>query len=556
MPSFDLIHEPWIPCLRLTDGRLEELGLLATLARAHELREISDPSPLVTIALYRLLLAVVHRSLDGPRSIEEWGALWTEGRFDTGKLEAYLRRWRDRFDLFQSGRPFYQTAGLPEERAHVISKLAPEVASPGNAVLLFDHTLDPSMTPGEAARALVAFHLFAVGGLVTPLPGEVQTRSANAGPLAKAAVALVRGSTLFQTLLLNLHRYDPDDGAPGPARPDDCPAWEQDKPTTPTDRAPRGYLDYLTWQSRRIRLFPTTADGHVLVRRVIICKGFQLPDDFARPSVETMVAFVKNVTASPGKDPWTPVGFHAERALWRDSLALLQSIAGQRQRPKILSWLNDLVAEDYLERSAVLPLDLFGMLTDQANVLLWRHERLPVPLAYLEDGELVRVLGDALRLAEQTASRLRAATWTLAKLVEAPESDRPEARQPDRAAIKARAAALTAEPGYWSRLEPAFYELLVALPTDRTESDMGVTYGQRTVPPWAHAVWRAAVAAFAAASDGLANSPRTVKAVARAENVLRGSLWPLHRPYTPLNRPGSTEPDAAEPSAIEMEVSV
>ena len=346
MFHFDLVREPWIPCLRAVDGRSEELGLLAVLARAHELREISDPSPLVTITLHRLLLAILHRVLDGPRSPQAWWDLWNQGRFDHARFEAYFRRWSERFDLFHPEYPFYQTAGLPEEKSQVSAKLTPEVASPGNAVLLFDHTLDSALTPSEAARALIAYHAFAVGGLVTYLPGEEKHRSAKAGPLAGSAVALVRGPTLFHTLLLNLHRYDPEDDVPCPADPDDAPCWEQNAPITPVDRPPRGYLDYLTWQSRRSRLIPTAdADGQIVVRRAVILKGFQLPDDFEQPRVETMVAFVKNPAPRKGEDPWKPIGFNTERAIWRDSLALMQSIAGRSQRPKMLSWLSDLVVE-------------------------------------------------------------------------------------------------------------------------------------------------------------------------------------------------------------------
>lgn len=542
MSQFDLVREPWIPCLRLADGRLEELGLLATLLRAHELREISDASPLVTVTLHRLLLAVLHRALGGPRSIEEWRALWSRGRFDSAPIEAYFQRWHDRFDLFHPERPFYQTATLPERSAQAVSKLTPEVASPGNAVLLFDHTVDPALAPAEAARALVAFHAFTVGGLVSFLPGEQHHRSADAGPLSRTAVGLVRGASLFHTLLLNLHQYDPEDAVPCPSRPDDCPAWERDEPTVPADRSPRGYLDYLTWQSRRVRLFPAvTDDGQVLVRSVAVMKGFQFPDGFERRSAETMVAFVKNPKARPGEDPWPPVGFREDRALWRESLALFQSLADRRQRPKMLTWLNELVAAGCLKRSDVLPLDLFGMVTDQANVRLWRHERLPLPLAYLEDGELVRLLGDALKLAEDTERELSSVVRLLARLIEAPESDRPGTRQPDRDAVRARAQSLGVEPRYWSRLDPSYHGLLVALPADRLETPAGPTYGQRTLPAWALEVRRAALAAFAAATDGLASAPRTVKAVARAENALRFALQQVHQPYLEQAQFSSTQ---------------
>ena len=68
--SFNLIDGEWIPCIML-DGTTREFGLLETLARAHEVEEVFDPSPLITASLHRLLLAILHRNF-GPASIQEW----------------------------------------------------------------------------------------------------------------------------------------------------------------------------------------------------------------------------------------------------------------------------------------------------------------------------------------------------------------------------------------------------------------------------------------------------------------------------------------------------
>ena len=58
--SFDLLKRAWVPCIR-ADGTLDELSLRDALVRAHELRALHGESPLVVAALYRLLLAVLHR---------------------------------------------------------------------------------------------------------------------------------------------------------------------------------------------------------------------------------------------------------------------------------------------------------------------------------------------------------------------------------------------------------------------------------------------------------------------------------------------------------------
>ena len=65
--SFNLTMQPWIPCLA-DNGMQVELSLSQCFAQAHELRELGGESPLVTVALYRLLLAILHRVHQGPES--------------------------------------------------------------------------------------------------------------------------------------------------------------------------------------------------------------------------------------------------------------------------------------------------------------------------------------------------------------------------------------------------------------------------------------------------------------------------------------------------------
>ena len=94
-PTFNLVDQPWIPCVWL-DGRRELLGLEAVLVRAHELRDIYDDSPLVTVSLHRLLLALVHHALRGPARMSDWATLWRngEGRFDETLFTLVPRLYR------------------------------------------------------------------------------------------------------------------------------------------------------------------------------------------------------------------------------------------------------------------------------------------------------------------------------------------------------------------------------------------------------------------------------------------------------------------------------
>lgn len=523
--SFDLIDEPWVPCL-MEDGQPRDLGLRALLAEAPEIREIVDPSPPVTVALHRLALAILHRCF-GPGSAADWAALWTRGRWDEAVLAAYFARWRDRFNLFDHDHPFYQVTSLDIGYATPVTKLTHELTSPGNNQTLFDHTTEWNLPPAAVARYLLAHQAFTVGGLVSLERGQEPKlfKSADAAPLTKGAVAIVQGGNLFETLMLNLHRYHREDAMPFAFAGEDRPAWEREEETRAEDRRPDGYLDLLTWQSRRVRLFPERDElGAVVVRRVVIMKGNQFPDSWSIRDGETMIAFRKNAEAARGQEPWVAVGFRENRAVWRDSLALFRSLSDGRQRPRTATWLAELVDEGALDRAQTLPLDLGGLLTDRANVVLWRHERLPMPLAYLANPALLDALTRALRLAEAVLQVLRQGVRSLARLLLAPTSDDPDARQPPVSVVQARIDNFGAERRYWSRLEIPFKSLLVDLAADEAIVEGEPVYGGETLPRWAEEVGRTAWLAFAEAAFGGGTSARALKAAADAERVFASRL--------------------------------
>ena len=75
VPVFNLITAQWI-LVQQQDGLVEEVSLLDLFARAHELRGVVGEVPTQTFAITRLLLAILHRALDGPSSIDDWARLW------------------------------------------------------------------------------------------------------------------------------------------------------------------------------------------------------------------------------------------------------------------------------------------------------------------------------------------------------------------------------------------------------------------------------------------------------------------------------------------------
>jgi CRISPR system Cascade subunit CasA len=526
--SFNLITEPWIPCSMSSDGSLRELSLREVLARAPGIEEINDPSPLVTVALHRLLIAILHRNF-GPKSINEWHDLSLKGSFDEVALTGYFDRWSGRFDLFSEQSPFYQCAGLDYSYERPISTLLPQLAA-GNNATLFDHCVDDVpvfLSPKEAAKYVIAHQAFTVGGLISFEKGQDPKiyKSADAAPLTKGAVQVVKGDNLFRTLLLNMVPYDPEHELPFAAEGPDMPSWESDCGCYVGDRLPQGYLDLLTWQSRRIRLHPEDDElGNTVVSKIVIMKGSQFPDGFLLRNYETMLSYRDNPKAKPKEDPYILLGFREDKALWRDSQAVLGVASNPDQCSKVAEHLAMLNLRQKLARAQTLNVDLGGMSNDKSKVLFWRHERLPLPLPYLEERELGETLGQALGVADKAGRAVNDSIRYLAKLLLGPEADQPGGRQPDKDAVGQLSDSLNTSQSYWGRLEVPFKTLVVDLANDINSDG---EYGQRVIPEWSQTACRLANESFRSVIDNLDGSGRSLKASARAERFMNSRLAAL-----------------------------
>ncbi|MBW2122702.1 MAG: type I-E CRISPR-associated protein Cse1/CasA, partial [Deltaproteobacteria bacterium] len=154
MSRFNLIDEKWIP-VRFLDGIRDELGLgiKETLLRSREIAAIEDPSPLVEAALYRFLLAVLYRAIEGPTGPNEANALFRDG-LPADKITAYLEKKRDRFWLLDDNYPFGQIPTFKPKAWRAWTAIAVE-CNADTAKVLFDHVdeMEPgSISPAAAAR--------------------------------------------------------------------------------------------------------------------------------------------------------------------------------------------------------------------------------------------------------------------------------------------------------------------------------------------------------------------------------------------------------------------
>jgi CRISPR system Cascade subunit CasA len=528
MPSYDLLTEPWIPVL---DARIDlrsdpdapmapaHVGLRDALLRAHELGEVAGGSPLETIALYRLLLALTLDVYQPDPEPDVWADLWRAGRFPAEPLDAYLsdpERGASRFDLLHPTRPFYQHATPDASQSGKdpapLAKLFHDQAS-GNNATLFGHQLDsqPSVLPlAQAARGLVATQAAALGG------GVSKPFNFSDAPLVGRLQFWIRGRSLFDALLLN----GPPDREARMGAQADAPVWRQPLPDPYRKREHRGLLDVLTWPSRRLTLATAQRGDQTVATGVYLTQGDKLDP---QPTDDPLAAHVQ------GKNGRFPLGLKSDRVLWRDAAVLMQSADAEgRGAPATFAWAMAIAPLDLPEFAGELDrvfrsrgADAFGLVNDQAKAELWRHVRFPLYRSIFVDEDRRYVLQDALAAAEQQLidkkKGLRPAMRTLGDFALAPPGPGDDAYpNSDTKAVTALSQHLGAEPRYWAALEVPFFAFLESL-ADAPDEDARSAALDR----WRSEVFGAAVRAFDQATTALGGGPRQLRAVAKGRARLQ-----------------------------------
>ncbi|UMP07062.1 type I-E CRISPR-associated protein Cse1/CasA [Amycolatopsis sp. EV170708-02-1] len=510
---FDLSVEPWIPVVRL-DGTREDVSLHDVLLQAHEIRRIVGETPPMTAALYRLLLALLHR-VYGPARRGDWGELWSAKAFSVAPLDRHLEAHE--FDLFHPEVPFLQCPALPEEKGSTVAKLIPH-KSVGNNATLFDHTVVSDrveVSPTAAARWLVTAQAFDPGGMKTPYEKD---KSSERAPCSSLGVVLLEGRTLKETLLLNAVSYDPQAEKPPMTTMEDAPAWERGAPLpTPGSRDPLGWTDLLTWPSRRIRLIPEVVDGEQIVTRVVLTPGVRLKGSL--PDLEIMAAFrtprAVNGKIKPGT-PMLPIRLHPVRGVWRHSVELLlhdpREEERTRQRPRALKQIADLTEAGYIPDDTVYTLRVFGQKLDKnASVVEgYLEEEVPAPVALIRatDKELAGLIGTAIELADEAGAALRGMQREYHKDMRA---------EPD----------VTLDLAYWPALARPFEVFLRAVNTARLQG----ASERSAVTAWRRAVLRIAEGAAETWTAGVAASDRNLSMLGKQHAVFRNRLSKIARVF-------------------------
>lgn len=382
VPSFDLTTEPWIPVLDL-DGRECLLTPLEVVEQANRLATIGGELPTTGYALTRLLLAVLHRAVQGPRDGEHWQRLWDEPGLPAGAVADYLQRWRGRWDLLHPLTPFLQTADLRTAKGEH-SQLSKLIADVPNGAPLFTTRAGRSLNRighAEAARWLVHAQAWDISGIKTGVLDDARTNGGRIYPLGvswggRTGGVLVEGPSLRDTLLLNLLPYRDEELSLGWGRPDDdLPAWEREpaRPGPEPDAfgqprtRPTGPADLYTWPARRIRL----VSGEDGVTGVVLTYGNPLAQQNAH-TFEPMTAWRRSPTQEKAlKQPlvYMPRRHSVERVFWRGLAALLPVAAStwtgrdaaDSQPPATLRWLDVAQNQEWLDPALPVRMRIVGV---------------------------------------------------------------------------------------------------------------------------------------------------------------------------------------------------
>ncbi len=502
--DFCLLDEPWLS-VRLTDGRVLDLGLREVFQRSGEIVALAETAPPSLVAQYRLLLAITHRALT--RAQGHWRPAdrvrWFRDGLPLQAVQDYLDHWRDHFALFHPQQPFLQVAALAEapatrDKRKPWTQIALASAN-GNTPVVFDHAVDTQPTalaPAQALGTLLGFLQFTPGGLVKCL------RDADkAGPLANTAAILPVGATLAQTLCLALHP------SPHPGQDDvDLPAWERPPLTLAQlqgEPVPAsGPNDRYTRQSRAVLLVPE-ADGQV--RWLHFAAGWALADEPHAP--DPMACF------RVGSQGLVRVGFTEGRAFWRDLPAMVpMPAATEGLSSQAAATLQFAVALHQAMGWTVpdQPLLVAGLASDQAKLLRWRSEFLTLPTALTANPDKAAELREQVALAESVHRAVaQLAVGLLAATLPDPTS------QDTRARARALLEAGPFTTSYYAAAQRALPALMQALAHDRAEQALNA---------WQATLHDAALQAWDAVWRGLGRSPQALKADALFWPRLQGAL--------------------------------
>jgi CRISPR system Cascade subunit CasA len=481
--SFDLRTRPWVPVT--VGAETVSVGLRELFSRAAEFDDLVVPVPPAAAGLWRILYAITARvtgldSVGGPQWRRRQVQWLQRGAFDVGAVDAYLDKHGDRFDLFDSSRPWLQDPRLAAQCAKPsgVNKLL--FGRPaGNTQVWFGHHTDAAPVPvaaSDAAWHLIAQLYYGASGRCTSREvGGQKFANSNAGPLRGAMSYHPLGRNLFESMVIGV----PPRSSAGDDSADMCP-WERVELPDPLAAPlpvtwPAGLL---TGRSRHAVLLVAAAGGEQVQDAYVTWAtrhpAGQQPDPYV----------VRRQNEQGG---WYQLPANGARALWRDVDALLaDNTQIRRYRPEIMTSVAELGADG---RVRAYGFDQDGQAKDRQ----WFTALTPPVLGWLHERD--RVIADGVaaltRAAEALGRRLSVVlrqAWQ--EMVGVEDREGPWVGK--------------ATAYYWGRAEPLFWDLV---------RQRQFTAGARAYAQLGHA-------AIDHAAGSATGGPRLVRALQEAHRLL------------------------------------
>lgn len=500
--SFNLVDEPWIP-VRNINGELEVVSLKEVLLNADNYLDIEDGSPLIVISLYRFLLAVLHRALEGPADIGVAKKWYKEG-YPKEKIESYLKKWYDRFDLFHPEYPFYQNPSIEHIKCKDEWKRLTSDLGAYNTSFLFNETNRREYLEQKDATSLASFILNMLQHNSFALDGMIRRFAFRqiSSPLVDHYIFLIKGKHLFSTLALNLVPYV--------SMKNDIPLWES-TPIIKKDLAGKesdsrkayGYTDLYTWSARSFFIKPSEVkNGEVshiyYAAGTDIVKDVSILQDPMLVHRQTKKDGVKQLRISPQKQ------------FWRDYSSLFNSTVAQSFAPQVVSHASKLVQRN--SNNDIVSIDIYGLMKSGSGQKIHNHrfETYKMPVCFQNDEEAFELFSKLIALVEATFKELNRATWiTCSKLLS--EGN----RSVDTDDIKKLRSGFPYDTTYWSYMEQAFHRLLSMFGEELTEEKEDEIYLY-----WEKKQITALQKAWHTVEVAVGSSGRALKALSKAGGII------------------------------------
>lgn len=389
-PGFNLCNEPWIPVLYVS-GQTQEVSLKQLFDESNSIRKIHSGDATTDVAILGVAVAIFFRAV--LENTEEYGELYREpkkwiqnissgGSEQLYFVQGYLKEYQDRFNLFDAERPFMQVADLHTSKGEVkpVSRLV--LDSESEYFSMRAEQALTSLSYAEAARYLVTVQAYDYSGIKSGAVGDPRVKGGKGYPLGvgwygTTGKIIIHGENLIETLLycidyeqlLNVEKVK---GKSHRIALQDKPVWERELPDTAAPRAYKGgdptkYKDepapaagmceILTWQSRRVRLFPENGR----VTGVLVSNGDKWLDRNTYTDPLTAYRFSKNQSTQTHY-VWMPQTHSAERTLWRGADALLTRLSSsQEKQNKPATVIRQISSGKYFSPDTKTKIQLVGM---------------------------------------------------------------------------------------------------------------------------------------------------------------------------------------------------